>query len=390
MNEVLVNRKIGELSIHFPNKLVFGRGKLNQLVEEIHHVNGKRILIITIEPLLSKLNEIIQQLVNESIEVYTDITITKEPYFSDFNNLVKKITALNPDVVVGIGGGSVLDIAKLVAAQLENDQQLEEYVGIGLLNGRKKKLFCLPATSGTGSEVSPNAILVNDSDGQKKGIISPWLVPDVVIVDPLLTISVPPLITAATGIDALTHCLEAYTNRFAHPMIDLYAYEGMKLISSNIVQAVQNGNDEEARTAVALGSLYGGICLGPVNTAAVHALSYPLGSMFHLPHGLSNALLLPYVMEFNLVASPCRFADVAVALGCQRQMDDLTTARKGVQKIKELIEQCGLPSQLREAGVKEDAIPLMARDAVKIQRLLKNNPRELSLDDAIEIYKAAF
>ena len=390
MNEVLVNRKIGELSIHFPNKLVFGRGKLNQLVEEIHHVNGKRILIITIEPLLSKLNEIIQQLVNESIEVYTDITITKEPYFSDFNNLVKKITALNPDVVVGIGGGSVLDIAKLVAAQLENDQQLEEYVGIGLLNGRKKKLFCLPATSGTGSEVSPNAILVNDSDGQKKGIISPWLVPDVVIVDPLLTISVPPLITAATGIDALTHCLEAYTNRFAHPMIDLYAYEGMKLISSNIVQAVQNGNDEEARTAVALGSLYGGICLGPVNTAAVHALSYPLGSMFHLPHGLSNALLLPYVMEFNLVASPCRFADVAVALGCQRQMDDLTTAKKGVQKIKELIEQCGLPLRLREVGVTEQAIPVMAKDAMKIQRLLKNNPRELSLDDAIEIYKAAF
>jgi alcohol dehydrogenase class IV len=390
MEEVLVNRKIGELSIHFPNKLVFGRGKLNQLVEEIHHVNGKRILIITIGPLLSKLNEIIQQLVNESIEVYTDITITNEPYFSDFKKLVKKITALNPDVVVGIGGGSVLDIAKLVAAQLENDQQLEEYVGIGLLNGRKKKLFCLPATSGTGSEVSPNAILVDDSDGQKKGIISPWLVPDVVIVDPLLTISVPPLITAATGIDALTHCLEAYTNRFAHPMIDLYAYEGMKLISSNIVQAVQNGNDEEARTAVALGSLYGGICLGPVNTAAVHALSYPLGSMFHLAHGLSNALLLPYVMEFNLVASPCRYADVAVALGCQRQMDDLTTARKGVQKIKELIEQCGLPSQLREAGVKEDAIPLMASDAVKIQRLLKNNPRELSLDDAIEIYKAAF
>ena len=390
MEEVLVNRKIGELSIHFPNKLVFGRGKLNQLVEEIHHVNGKRILIITIGPLLSKLNEIIQQLVNESIEVYTDITITKEPYFSDFNNLVKKITALNPDVVVGIGGGSVLDIAKLVAAQLENDQQLEEYVGIGLLNGRKKKLFCLPATSGTGSEVSPNAILVNDSDGQKKGIISPWLVPDVVIVDPLLTISVPPLITAATGIDALTHCFEAYTNRFAHPMIDLYAYEGMKLISSNIVQAVQNGNDEEARTAVALGSLYGGICLGPVNTAAVHALSYPLGSMFHLPHGLSNALLLPYVMEFNLVASPCRFADVAVALGCQRQMDDLTTAKKGVQKIKELIEQCGLPLRLREVGVTEQAIPVMAKDAMKIQRLLKNNPRELSLDDAIKIYKAAF
>ena len=390
MEQLLVNTKIGELSIHFPGKLVFGRGKLSQLVEEIHRVNGKKVLIITIQPLLSKLNDIIRQLENESIEVYPDTTINQEPYFSDFKNLMRKLAPFNPDVVIGIGGGSVLDIAKLVAVQLENDQPLEEYVGIGLLKGRKKKLFCLPATSGTGSEVSPNAILVDDSDGQKKGIISPWLVPDVVIVDPLLTISVPPSITAATGIDALTHCLEAYTNKFSHPMIDLYAFEGMKLISSSIVQAVEDGNDEESRTAVALGSLYGGICLGPVNTAAVHALSYPLGSMFHLAHGLSNALLLPYVMEFNLVASPRKYATVAIALGCDRHSDDMTTAKRGVQKIQELIKQCGLPLRLREAGVTEDAIPVMARDAMKVQRLLKNNPREVSLDDAIKIYKEAF
>jgi len=390
MEKLLVNTKISELSIHFPGKLVFGRGKLDQLVDEILRVNAKKVLIITIEPLLTKLNATIQQLQNKSIEVYTDISITQEPYFSDFKNLVQKFTSFNPDVVIGIGGGSVLDIAKLLAAQLENDQTLEEYVGIGLLKGRNKNLFCLPATSGTGSEVSPNAILVDDNDGQKKGIISPWLVPDVVIVDPLLTISVPPSITAATGIDALTHCLEAYTNKFAHPMIDLYAFEGMKLISSNIVQAVQNGNNEEARTAVALGSLYGGICLGPVNTAAVHALSYPLGSMFHLAHGLSNALLLPYVMEFNLVASPRKYASVAIALGCERDINDMATAKRGVQKIKELIEECGLPLQLREAGVKEDAIAVMANEAMKIQRLLKNNPREVSLDDAIKIYKEAF
>jgi len=191
-------------------------------------------------------------------------------------------------------------------------------------------------------------------------------------------------------VDALTHCLEAYTNRFAHPMIDLYAYEGMKLIASNLVQAVHHGRDEDARTAVALGSLYGGICLGPVNTAAVHALSYPLGSMFHLPHGLSNALLLPYVMEFNLVASPHRYADVAVALGCRREGDDWTMAKKSVEKIRQLIDQCGLPLRLRDAGVKEEAISVMAKDALTVQRLLKNNPREVTLEDAIKIYKEAF
>jgi alcohol dehydrogenase len=293
-------------------------------------------------------------------------------------------------VVIGIGGGSVLDVAKLVAAQLENEQTLREYVGIGLLKGRKKKLICIPATSGTGSEVSPNAILVDDVDNQKKGIISPYLVPDIVYIDPLLTVSVPPAITAATGLDALTHCLEAYTNKFAHPFIDTYAYEGMRLIAANIVQAVRNGQDVEARKQVAMGSLYGGFCLGPVNTAGVHALSYPLGSMFHLPHGLSNALLLPYIMDFNLPAAPKRYADVAVALGCDRAEDDVETAMAGIQKIKELIRDCGIPATLSEVGVPEDAISQMAKDALKIQRLLKNNPREITEEDAVAIYKAAF
>ena len=390
MEQLLIDKKIGDLTIHFPGKIVFGKGKLSQLVEEIVQLKAEKVLIITIEPLLNVLSGIVTDLKSRSVEVRIDTSILQEPYFSDLNKVMGNVSSFNPDAVVGIGGGSVLDLAKLVAAQLENEQKLEEYVGIGLLKGRKKKLICLPTTAGTGSEVSPNAILVDDSDGQKRGIISPYLVPDVVIVDPLLTISVPPSVTAATGIDALTHCLEAYTNKFAHPMIDLYAYEGMKLIASNIVQAVKVGKDEEARTAVALGSMYGGICLGPVNTAAVHALSYPLGSMFNLPHGLSNALLLPYVMDFNLVASTGRYADVAIALGCKRQDNELATSRSGVQKIRELIGQCGLPLRLREVGVNEEAIPIMARDALKVQRLFKNNPREVTLKDAINIYKEAF
>src|SRR5690606_27520591 len=167
---------------------------------------------------------------------------------------------------------------------------------------------------GTGSEVSPNAILVGD-EHQKKGIISPYLVPDNVYVHPLLTFGVPPAITEATGLDALTHCLVAYTNKFSQPLIDIYAYEGMRLIAANLEEAVHNGKNEEARYQVAMGSMLGGFCLGPVNTAAVHALSYPLGSMFHLAHGLSNALLLPYIMEYNYVASPKKYAEVAIALG---------------------------------------------------------------------------
>lgn len=378
------------LQIFFPGKLVFGNGTLQQLADDVIELKPAKVFIGTIEPLRSAIETFVHTLTENKIEVLIDTSIVAEPSFSDFEQLMKKITPFNPDVVIGIGGGSVLDIAKLVAAQLENKQQLKDYVGIGLLKGRKKKLICVPATSGTGSEVSPNAILVDDADNQKKGIISPYLVPDIVYVDPLLTVSVPPSITAATGMDALTHCLEAYTNKFAQPFIDMYAYEGMRLIAANIVTAVNDGTNVEAREKVAMGSLLGGFCLGPVNTAGVHALSYPLGSMYHLPHGLSNALLLPYVMEYNIVSAAERYADVAVALGCKREEDAWTTAKAGVARIKELNAACGIPASLKEVGVKEETIPQMAMEAMKIQRLLKNNPREINEQAAAAILKSAF
>ncbi|HET8828155.1 MAG TPA: iron-containing alcohol dehydrogenase [Pelobium sp.] len=381
---------IPNLNIYFPGKLVFANNCLSDLPEEVAQLKPHQVLIITIQPLLPRLQNLIAQLENKGIAVATDTSILQEPSFSDFETLMAKVTPLKPDVVIGIGGGSVLDIAKLVAAQLDNPQQLRDYVGNGLLNGRKKKLICVPATAGTGSEASPNAILVDDTDNQKKGIISPFLVPDIIYVDPLLTISVPPHITAATGLDALTHCLEAYTNKFAQPFIDMFAYEGMRLIAANIVTAVKDGANEQAREKVAMGSLLGGFCLGPVNTAGVHALSYPLGSTFHLAHGLSNALLLPYVMEFNISAAPSRYADVAVALGCNREADDLKTAQNGVEKIKELIQECGIPDRLRDLDIPESAIEQMAIDAMKIQRLLKNNPREITQQDAINIFKSAY
>lgn len=379
-----------DLKIYFPGKLVFGAGCLSQLPEDILPLKPSKVILITIEPILGQLHELLAKLSKEGIDVKTDTSIVQEPSFADFEKLMKQMGSYNPDIVIGIGGGSVLDIAKLVAAQLENNQHIKEYTGIGLLKGRKKKLICVPATSGTGSEASPNAILVDETDNQKKGIISPYLVPDIVYVDPLLTLSVPPAITAATGLDALTHCLEAYTNKFAQPFIDMHAYEGMRLIAAHIETAVKDGKNVEARTQVAMGSLLGGFCLGPVNTAGVHALSYPLGSMFHLAHGLSNALLLPYVMEFNIPAATKRYADVAIALGCTRESTDEATAYAGVKKIRAIIKACGIPATLREVNIPGSAIPQMATDAMKIQRLLKNNPREITETDAIAIYKAAY
>ncbi len=377
------------LKIIFPGKLVFGNNSLPQLAEDVIALQPAKVFIATIGPLQNTLSSFISSLQDKGMKVLVDTSIVAEPSFSDFEKLMQTVIPFNPDLVIGIGGGSVLDVAKLVAAQLENEQQLNDYVGIGLLKGRKKKLICVPATSGTGSEVSPNAILVDD-ENQKKGIISPYLVPDIVYVDPVLTYSVPPAITAATGLDALTHCLEAYTNKFSQPLIDVYAYEGMRLIAAHIETAVRDGSNAEAREKVAMGSMLGGFCLGPVNTAGVHALSYPLGSMFHLAHGLSNALLLPYVMEYNIPAATKKYAEVAMALGCEKKATDEQTAYAGVERIRELVKACGIPSTLKEVNVPESAIPQMAVDAMKIQRLLKNNPKEIREQDAITIYKAAY
>lgn len=378
------------LTVYFPGKLVFGNGVLAQLQEDLLGWQPKRVLVVTIPPLMPSLASLFSFLEMEQIQVMTDTSVANEPGFADFERLLELTVPFNPDVVVGIGGGSVLDIAKLLAAQIGNEQVLTDYVGIGLLKRRPKKLVCVPSTAGTGSEVSPNAILVDEADNQKKGIISPFLVPDAVYVDPLLTLSVPASITAATGIDALTHCLEAYTNKHAQPFIDLYALEGIRLIAANIENAVKDGNDAAARESVAMGSLLGGFCLGPVNTAGVHALSYPLGSMFHLAHGLSNALLLPYVLEYNIPAAPERYAAVAEALGCARTGDAITDASRGVLKIKSIISACGLPATLQQVNVPEDALAAMARDALRIQRLLQNNIRPIAEADALAIYQSAW
>lgn len=377
------------LKVSFPGALVFGNGVLKQLAEDVVAQGYKAVVIMTIKPLLGSLADLTVALERNNISLLIDTSIEQEPSFSDVKQVLQQFSSFPADAVIGIGGGSVLDVAKVVAAQLDNTQSLEEIVGNGMLKGRNKALICVPTTSGTGSEMSPNAILVDD-ENQKKGIISPFLVPDKVYIDPLLTIGVPPAVTAATGLDALTHCLEAYTNKFSQPFIDMYAYEGMRLIAANLEEAVHNGTNEEARYHVAMGSMLGGCCLGPVNTAAVHALSYPLGSMFHLAHGLSNALLLPYVMEYNYVASPKKYAEVAIALGCDRLTTDEETALAGIAKIRKLISACGIPARLRDVEIPREAIPQMAEDAMKITRLLVNNPREITLHDAITIFNAAY
>lgn len=378
------------LSLYYPKKLVFGSGCSNDFINDYRAVGLQKLLLVTAPPLLDLVKPIVNEIKSSGAEVFIYDNVTAEPAIEDLEEALKFAGKKNIDSVVGIGGGSVLDIAKLIAAMLRNKQTIEEVFGIGKLNQRKIYLACLPTTSGTGSEVSPNAILLDRNDNLKKGVVSPYLVPDAAYVNPLLTKSVPPPVTAATGLDALTHCIEEFTNINSHPIVDIYAIEGVRLISNYLVRAYKDGNDEEAREKVSLGSLYGGLGLGPVNTAAVHALSYPLGGEFHIAHGLSNAVLLPYVMKFNIESAVDKYAEVAIALGAKEGKDNYETAQNGVNKIFQLCEELDIPVKLSDLKIPEDAIDRMAEGAIKVERLLKNNPRKVTLDDAKKIYREAY
>lgn len=371
-------------------RLVFGEGAFQQFIEDVSTSESRRLFILTIPPLLSLVESAAERFQAQGLQVTVRTGIDREPDFGMFEEMLGQVRDFDADCVAGIGGGSVLDVAKLLAAFARSGQPVRDAVGIGKLEKRDLRLICLPSTSGTGSEVSPNAILLDERDNLKKGIVSPWLVPDATYSDPELTYDLPAAITAATGLDALTHCLEAYTNKFAHPVVDLVALDGVRLVNESLLNALRNGHDAKARANLALGSLYGGMCLGPVNTAAVHALSYPLGGTFHIAHGLSNAILLPHVMEFNLPAAPARHANLALALGAAPGRDDLETARRGVRRIRTLIRDCGIEASLSELGIPRTALPDMARSAMEVTRLLRNNVRDVTYDDALAIYEQAY
>lgn len=371
-----------------PQRIVFGTGCMKQMCEEYIASGMKNLFFLTADPILPLVQPVICRLEEEGVRTMVETKILGEPTVGDFKRILKEAQEFGADSVIGIGGGSVMDVAKLVAVFMHSEQKIEECYGIGFIRQRGVWFACAPTTAGTGSEVSPNAILLDETDNGKKGIISNFLLADVAYLDPQLTATVPPRITAETGMDALTHCIEVYTNKFAHPCVDMYALKGIELIAKNLERAVKNGSDMEAREAMLLGSMYGGLGLGPVNTAAVHALAYPVGGMFHKSHGLSNSVLLPTVMKFNMQGNEKRYADVAIACGCEPGATDEDTAMRGVEFIAAMSKACGIPQTLEEIGIPASAIDDMAKAAMLQQRLLKNNPRPITEEDCREIYGA--
>lgn len=373
-----------------PRRLTFGNGCIRDCIAYTTSLEEPRVHIVSSPSMTGRVAALQATLDSSGCSVSTDLSIRVEPTIKIFEEALDRARAVMPTCIVGIGGGSPIDVAKLIAALVYGKQQIRDIFGIGLLTARDCHLVCVPSTSGTGSEVSPNAILLDEEDSLKKAVISPFLVPDATFIDPELTYTLPAAITAFTGLDALTHCIEAYTNVNAHPLVDVYALQGIRLSARHLGNAVRNGNDAEARAGMALASLYGGLCLGPVNTAAVHALAYPLGGEFHLAHGLSNAILLQAVFRFNAQANPSRHAEVARALGAPVALSDEAAVSLGLQLLASLVADCGLVCDLRRHGVTIADIPRLAESAMTITRLLKNNPRQMDQSNAEQIYRECF
>lgn len=373
-----------------PPRIVIGDGCAPQCADFLRQRGVKHVLLVSSKSVLPTLGAVRQALDQAGISVVVAPPVAPEPTIAMFNTILAFARNENIEAVLAIGGGSAIDVAKLVAALTHGKQTPSEIYGLNLLASRALPLVCLPTTAGTGAEVSPNTVLLDEPEELKKGVVSPHLVPDAAFIDPLLTHSVPPAVTAATGLDALTHCIEGFANKAAHPVVDVYALQGIRLIAAHLERAVRNGHDTEARAQLALGSFYGGLCLGPVNTAAVHALSAPLGGRFHVPHGVANSVLLPHVLRFNLPTAPESYAAVAIALGVQRNGSPESTAARGLEFLSKLSKSCGVPQRLAELNVPRDAIPALAKSAMQVQRLLKNNPRPVTEPDAVQIYEATY
>jgi alcohol dehydrogenase class IV len=370
--------------------LTFGPDALQQCATDLLRREARSVFIVTTKPTLFLCAPLVEALEAAGIAVRTWDNLAGEPTIAEFAQALKAARDCGADAVVGLGGGSAMDVAKLVAALADGRQRIEDVIGTDLVSGRTLWLACIPTTAGTGSEVTPIAILADEAEDLKKGVVSAHLVPDAAYLDPALTVSMPAAVTAATGLDALTHCIEAYANRFAHPLVDTYALAGIALIAANIERACTDGGDLSARSAMMRASLYGGLCLGPVNTAAVHALAYPLGGEFHIAHGVANALLLPHVLRFNIAAAPKRYAEIARALGADCTGDDAADALAGVERVIALADACGIQRRLSDFGIARDAIPRMATAAMTVTRLLERNPRPLTEADTRAIYEAAW
>jgi alcohol dehydrogenase len=364
--------------------------RLGQLVAE-RFTDARRILIVTdagflrtglLEPARASLAEH-----GMTVDIFSKVVA--DPPEQTVHEAVDFARANETDLVIGFGGGSSMDVAKLVAVLAASDQALSQVYGIGNVKGQRLPLIQVPTTAGTGSEVT-NIAIVTTGETTKMGVVAPQLYADLALLDAELTLGLPPLVTAATGIDAMVHAIEAYTSKHKkNPLSDNLARQALGLLSQNLMTAVENGSNLEARQAMLLGACLAGQAFSNAPVAAVHALAYPIGGIFHVPHGLSNSLVLPHVLRFNAPHAASLYAELAdiVVPGIKGSPEERT--ERLIAAMQQIAQRTGIQTRLGELGISESDLDRLADDAMLQTRLLGNNPRELTRADARAIYAAA-
>jgi len=379
-----------------PRKIITGEGCADALGAQAAGLLAKRAVLVTDRVLRDKTPAVSKAVASlkstgVAVEVFDDVE--PDPMVGTARRGAEFARGCRPDLIVGLGGGSALDIAKATAAILANETPLEAMWGVGNVPKPGLPLILLSTTAGTGSEVTPNSILTDvkpDGAHMKKGIVSPHILARVAMVDPLLTVTAPPGITASSGMDALTHAIETYVSRSAQPLTLPLALEAIRLISKHLRRAVANGSDLEARRHMANGSMLAGLAFANGFLGGVHAIAMAMGGQFGVAHGVANALMLPYVMEFNETAVPKKFAEIAAAMGERTDgLPESEAAHRATVAVHRLVQDIGLPHTLSDVKVAQDGIPRLADESFGNQRLLKNNPRAATAEDLRHILEAA-
>ena len=374
-------------------RIVCAQGASTRLGELARELGVSRLFVVTdtglvgagvLAPALAALHQ-----AGVQHTLYADVLA--DPPEARVLEAVSAACADGADGVVGFGGGSSLDTAKLVALLARSPQPLAAIYGVGLAQGERLPLIQVPTTAGTGSEVTPISIVTTPGH-EKKGVVSPLLLPDIALLDSRLTLGLPPAISAMTGVDAMVHAIEAYTSRLRkNPLSDALSVQSLQLLYANLPRVLADGQNADAREAMLLGALFAGMAFANAPVAAVHALAYPLGGHYQFAHGLSNSLVLGPVLEFNLPEAQAPYAQLAHAiLPATRSLPESAAARAFVEAMRACVAAMPYAQSLSAAGVAEADLTMLAEDALKVQRLLVNNPRELGLADALAIYRAAY
>jgi alcohol dehydrogenase len=381
------------ISLKSPSLILAGIGALQKMGEEAKNLDAKKALLVTDKVMIETgIEGQVKAVLAEngvSVDVFDDVK--SDPDIENCEACIDMAKAGNYDLIVGVGGGSPMDIASIASVMCTNAGTVYDYFGVNLVKQPGIPTFLITTTAGTGAEVTPNAILTDHQDQLKKAIVSPYILPRAAVIDPELTLSMPPVVTSFTGMDALTHAIESYTSMNATPLTDMYAREGIRLIAQSLRTAVSKGEKLEARYDMSMGSLYAGISLANAGVGAVHALAYPLGGQFNVAHGIANGLLLPHVMEFNYIADVTKFAEVAKLMGESVEgLSVLEQAQISVQAVTDLINDIDMPTTLSQVNIPKDAIPRLSEAAINVTRLMANNPRNMTVANAEAIFQSAY